>query len=422
MSSGPIILCDKSSVQALGPKQLNCLRRYFFLNVPPVLLVEILGDLKKPSASTMGAETVRGLARKMVPACSMVNVDFRHLIQNEMEGGKVPMRGCPVIASDRWLLGPKGDIGTLVEEQPEAAAVMRWQLGQFHEAEMLLAEGWRAITKGIDLEAMRNELRPVYSKHLNLRTLESVREHVDSVIASAPAHSILAWFLRDINVPPHFIIPAIDRFLKAGPGTWHSRAPFTHHCVRVALIFHFALAFGLIGTRSTNRIDMEYLFYLPFCFVFSSGDDLHRQLAPLLLKPDQMFLDREELHADFNQLAAKVEGLSEDELNEDLRRLGPPEDENSITHRIWQKFMRPDYAKSKRLSLTPEQERRLVEEAIRHAEGPSTSAPTNEGPLPQGQFAIRRFTMAFDGPCFCGSPRKFRDCCGKKLHDSQSTS
>jgi hypothetical protein len=41
---GPVIICDKSTLQALSRDELNALRRYYSLNIPPVLLVEILGD------------------------------------------------------------------------------------------------------------------------------------------------------------------------------------------------------------------------------------------------------------------------------------------------------------------------------------------------------------------------------------------
>jgi hypothetical protein len=81
---GPILLCDKSTLQALARAELNVLRRYYFLSIPPVLLVEILGDLKKQADAGMNREEVQQLSNKLVPACSAVNVDFRHLIQSEL--------------------------------------------------------------------------------------------------------------------------------------------------------------------------------------------------------------------------------------------------------------------------------------------------------------------------------------------------
>ena len=414
---GPIILCDKSSLQTLRPDELSCLRRYYFLNVPPVLLIEIIADLKKPSELAMGENQVRALARKLVPACSMVNLDFRALIQTELEGGAIPINRRPVVSPSYWVAVENGEIGSMIEEQPEAVALMRWQQGQFRDAERLLAHAWRAITKSINLEALRNELRAYYSKQINLRSLDAVRDHVDSLITTGSTGTLLAWFLRDIGMPSHLVRPAIDRFLTSGSGTLANRAPLTFHCLRVALIFHFALAFGQIGTRPTNRVDMEYLFYTPFCNVFSSGDKLHCQLAPLVLSEDQIFVEREDLQRDLDQHAKKAAELSWEEQEADLLRVGPPADEDSVTHRVWQRYMKAGYASSKRLQLTPEQERRLVEKGLGLIEGEPSAAPSNQGPLPQGEFAIRKFSMALDGPCFCGSTRSLRECCGQKLSE-----
>src|SRR6266567_8479914 len=70
-----------------------------------------------------------------------------------------------------------------------------------------------------------------------------------------------------------------SRFDDRGPFFMHAVVPYTVRCMRLALIFHFSLAFRLISTRSTNRLELEYLYYVPFCNVFSSGDALHQALV-----------------------------------------------------------------------------------------------------------------------------------------------
>ena len=44
---GPVLICDKSTLQSLARDELSALRRYYSLTVPPVLVIEILSDLKK---------------------------------------------------------------------------------------------------------------------------------------------------------------------------------------------------------------------------------------------------------------------------------------------------------------------------------------------------------------------------------------
>src|SRR5947207_12475090 len=100
---GPVIICDKSTVQALSRDELSALRRYYFLNIPPVLLVEILGDLKKHNDSETGRNEVGILANKLVPACSTVNMNFRKLIQGELSGHSFPMDGRVVVGGGKWV-------------------------------------------------------------------------------------------------------------------------------------------------------------------------------------------------------------------------------------------------------------------------------------------------------------------------------
>src|SRR5438046_2679065 len=95
---GPILNCDKSTLQGLGRQELNMLRRYFFLNIPPILLVEIMADLKKSPDPAKSKEEVRNLAEKLVPACCAVNVEARQLIRGELRGYKVAMDGRPCLA------------------------------------------------------------------------------------------------------------------------------------------------------------------------------------------------------------------------------------------------------------------------------------------------------------------------------------
>jgi len=51
----------------------------------------------------------------------------------------------------------------------------------------------------------------------------------------------------------------------------------------------------LFQRRQTNRIDIEYLYYLLFCDAFSSSDVVHTALASHLLGENQMFFTGDDL-------------------------------------------------------------------------------------------------------------------------------
>jgi len=414
---GPILICDKSTLQALNPSELNALRRYYSLNIPPVLIVEILGDLKKHTDSQAGREEVRILANKLMPACSTVNTNFRELIRGELTGAaSFPMDGRPVLTGGKHVVSPEGKKGVIFEISPEAEALLRWQAGKFREAEELMAEAWRLSTLTIDLENMQRQLRGAYSGKLNLQTLASTAKFVDDLMSSVTPDLLLIWFLQDIGMFREKAVQAIQRFRNASPGSLNSTAPYIAHCVRAALIFHFALAFGLVSTRPTNRIDLEYLYYVPFCNVFSSGDTFHGKMANLVIR-DQTYADRDELKADLKQLADWWSNLTEEQRDGESHISGPPENEKSVTHRLWQKVMRPGYRNRSRRKLKPPPEgfksvadwKKLV----------NTSTLTDQ-PIQEDDcdFMVVKHSVRLDGPCICGSGKLFKDCCGRGIAES----
>lgn len=90
---GPTIILDKSALQSLSLHEIGALNRYYIHNIAPVLIVEILGDLKKKSSGGFSQDKVAELAQKAFPSISNVNVHYRHLLQASLMGRAVPMDG-----------------------------------------------------------------------------------------------------------------------------------------------------------------------------------------------------------------------------------------------------------------------------------------------------------------------------------------
>jgi hypothetical protein len=81
----------------------------------------------------------------------------------------------------------------------------------------------------------------------------------------------------------------------------------------VDLFFYLSLDAGLISAeRQNNRVDVAYLYYLPFCMIFTSGDSLYRRITPLFLRNDQEFLWAPDLKADLSRLDAHYAALPEE--------------------------------------------------------------------------------------------------------------
>jgi hypothetical protein len=412
---GPIVICDKSTVQGLSTRELNQLRRNYLLNIPPILLLEILADLKKSGDTGSCRVQVQELANKLVPFCSTVNVSHRHLVVGEICGEKIDMRyGRPIINPGR-IVTSHGKSGIVLAQGPEEEALLRWQVGEFSKAEELLADAWRATSRAIDLEAMQRILRKNYAGQMHIGSLDEAASVAESVLRSETPSQVLRWFLKDCEIDPDSLPSGIEPFDGRGPFFIHAELPYTVRCIRLALIFHFGLAFGLISTRVTNRLDLEYLYYVPFCNVFSSGDALHHKLLPFVLGPNQMVVKREPFKADLAGLAIWWSSLSDEEKEKERQRSGPPVFEHSLTFQIWTKFMKPgwrnDRLKEKLSSTAEDKMFKHVSKLLAEA-APGTSPHQASDDC---DFLVKRQFVRFSSPCICGSDKTFRDCCGREL-------
>src|SRR5260221_6509186 len=117
----------------------------------------------------------------------------------------------------------------------------------------------------------------------------------------------------------------------------------------VDLFFCLALGADLIGReRQSNKIDIAYLYYLPFCMIFTSRDELHQKTAPLFMDDGQVFVHGDELKADLAKLDAHYSSILSDE--EKLRGVMsfahyPPVVGDFLVSKLWDKLMNPEWRK-----------------------------------------------------------------------------
>jgi hypothetical protein len=269
---GPIILCDKSALQCLHAAEMDVVRRYYHLNVPPILVSEILGDLKlPPDDGRIGKHEVQVLTRRLIFPSYAVSRSFKQIILDEIDGRVIsPDIQIPVNANS--AMSADGKPGFRINSASEQA-IFNWQEGKFTEAEEVASEEWRASIKRIDLEGLRQKLNSELPKKLKYKTATEALEFVDDFLACTDPLKVTTWFFGDAGIQG-------DVVKRAGALTTKPLTGFryTHHCIRVNLLFHVALMCNIIGPRSTNRFDMEYMYYVPFCQAFCSGDKLHMGL------------------------------------------------------------------------------------------------------------------------------------------------
>lgn len=120
-------------------------------------------------------------------------------------------------------------------------------------------------------------------------------------------------------------------------------APYATWCFRINIRTELAIIYKLVRKPldAKNSIDRQYLYYLPFCQVFSSNDVFHKTLAPFFLAEAQSFVSGEDLKRDLT----KIENVWR-AIPPDVKAKGsinyaayPPRDPELLTHRLWDRHV-----------------------------------------------------------------------------------
>jgi hypothetical protein len=275
---GPSILFDKSAIQSLGQRALREASRYFYTVVPPVLLMETLADLSLQADDLAAAKKkVAEIARKVFPIHSIANAHYQPMCVHNLLGDPIPMNRIPAVAGGRPVTAGDGTRGWVIDLQPENEAVLRWRNGDFNQDDLTFAVDWRKSARNSNLEEMK---RALPKSPYRLESPEQVRALVDLMLADDELQEpLLRWFLRILRCDSRTLERVSFRWKVSIQQSLRSFAPYAYHCLRVQLTYYIGMMQSVFGTRPSNVVDLEYLYYTPFAFVFCSGDKLHKQLA-----------------------------------------------------------------------------------------------------------------------------------------------
>ncbi len=342
---GPIIIFDKSTIQSLSDEEARWLTHHYFSNITPILFFEILADLKKEFRDKRSPETfVAGLADKFSPINSVVNTHHIYLFMNELIAGiPVEMDKRAVIGGGKIITDATGKKGVFLDEPPEQEAFRRWQKGEFAELEHLVAKRWRTAIQEIDSEAFVKHWHGLM-QGAQIPNLEYATRLVDSFCSGNKTRfTLLKALMLSLGVPPAFKPAIIKRWKALGGPPIMEFAPYAAWCFRVNLLSNIAIAHNLVRKPldANNRIDLQYLYYLPFCQVFVSNDIFHKTIAPLLLKSDQSFIAGLDLKCDLAKIDAHWKSLSEEEKSKGSINYAayPPLNPELLTCQLWDKHM-----------------------------------------------------------------------------------
>lgn len=340
--AGPITIFDKSALQSLNRDEAVWLDCFYRSNITPLFYVETLADLHKQMRDGRTPEQVVGNIAEKTPVLSAdLNVDHHTLCVNDLLGHRVQMERKAVVRRGRSVM--TGDrMGIIFDQPAEMEAFQRWQEGSFLDVERLQAKAWREGLAELDYKVILKNFG-FQEGQLKIDALEA-RTFADRfVLGERNRFTALRSCLEILDVPKSLRKEIIHRWKMAGGPPLSEFAPYAAYVFRVDMFFVAALASGFLPrpARSSNRVDIAYLYYLPFCMIFVSGDRLHRITAPLFLQGDQEFVWAPDLKADLAKLDAHFSKLPDEVKDRGVMEFVdyPPRDNGFLTTRLWDRFL-----------------------------------------------------------------------------------
>jgi hypothetical protein len=345
MAQGPVLIFDKSTLQALNPDQANWLDNFFISNITPLFYLETLADLEKEVRAGKTPEQVVGeIAYKTPDMQGHPNLYHLTLIWGELMGkAEIAMKGFLAVAGGKPVIY-KGATGIVYEQSPEEEAFIRWKNGEFLEIERGVAARWRQEVQSIDLKAMAASFKGIHQAAGRPTKLADIKTLAEKIIDGPDQEAVLrlglAFTISDEGLGKQIIA----RWQNLGCPKIREYAPYFTHVMTVDLFFCLGMAASQIGSeRKSNKVDIAYLYYLPFCMIFTSRDDLHVRTVPLFLRPDQSFVHGDDLKADLKRLDEHYDALPDETKKQSIYSFAayPPNDDSYLVTQLWMKHMRP---------------------------------------------------------------------------------
>ncbi len=375
---GPVALFDKSFLQSLTLDESVWFDHFFLAVICPVFYVETLADLaktKRSNSSRTPQDEVRILADKSPVLSGAPCVHHMDMCIANLLGHQAPKLGQVPLAGGRPIRTKDNKAGVVFKPSPEAESFARWQRHEFMEVERDTASAWRAMLSSLNLPEVAQRMRALGVTPKNCKSVKEAWGLAHGLMHSqaAPLEQIGLLF-EFVHVPVHLQGEILHRWSSAGFPPLANYAPYAAHVLKVEMFFQIALAANLISAdRASNRADIAYLFYLPFCNLFVSGDKLHKLCTPPFLAPAQDFIWGPDLKASLSSINSELSSIPQEEREQGLHKIAPRPRGNAsnVVVSMWEKHSPKRGKLLLEEPIDPTAERKLVEELKKYSEAPT---------------------------------------------------
>jgi hypothetical protein len=374
---GPITVFDKSFLQSLSVDESVFFDHFFNPIITPLFFIETLADLEKAVRRGRTPEQEVGIIASKAPeASSSPIIHHTRLALANLMGVNITMDGRPLVDAGAPVK-VDGKRGVRHDLAPETEAFNRWQEGKFVEVEREFAKTWRQDLANIDLNAVSAGMKAMGIDGSVCKSLADAKRIATQFVGRTdivPNQIKLAFII--LGLPPELETQAGGNWVLRGMKPLAEYAPYAAHVMTVELFFQIALGAGLIGTLSSNRADIAYLYYLPFCMLFVSSDTLHRRTVPEFLRSNQSFVWGQDLKADLHRLMDHYAKLPDEVKEQGLMRIAPVppvELADSLVVQLWDRHMAPHWRASSgpRPLTDPAEDAKIIAEMNKFSDAPA---------------------------------------------------
>jgi len=289
------------------------------------------------------------LADKFPDMYGMPCSHHTELCVSNLLGHNVPMTGQIPLTRGR-LVKHAGKSGVVIEQSPESEAFSRWQSSEFLEIERLYAHSWRRALHNLSLLAAAKLFRALGIDNNSCKNLQDANDLARAIVHTGDRQiELMASALEILDVPQRLHRDILRHWSAAEYPPLFEYAPYAAFVLTVALFFCIALAANLISSeRASNRVDIAYLFYLPFCMMFVSNDRLHQSCAPLFLRNDQEFVWGQDLKRSLSKINEHYLQLPESDKEKGVISFASdlPQIEDPLIEHLWARLL-PKYRERK---------------------------------------------------------------------------
>ena len=364
---GPIIIFDKSSLQSLSVDESVWLENFFLTNLTPLFYIETLVDIEKEVRGNQTPQQIVSNIALKTPQNSYPNMHHSRLLVYNLLGGKVDMSNRPNLGGGVFKESPDGRIGVHYEKFPEAEAMQRWQEEKFLEIEKNFARKWRQSLSNIDFDYMVGLTKNIIPKGKKFKHLEEIKSFVDHFVQGG-YRELYELAFEVLKVPDGLRSNIMSRWEKEQYPGLTVFAPYAAYVLKVNLFLFLSMYSSFISKdRPSNMIDIAYLYYLPFCMVFTSNDKLHIKTASLFMEQGQIFIQGQDLKSSLKELDEYYSKLPNEIRNQGVMKFAvyPPEEMNTLVVNLWDKLLpiwrKHSKEKNKRPIVPKESEKNTVD-------------------------------------------------------------